>query len=50
MIVFAACVSVVFGTLLRDDAGDQIRFGLRVFGGLVAGAYLLGWLMRGLFG
>jgi hypothetical protein len=50
MIVFAACVSVVFATLLRDEPTDQIRFGLRVFGGLIVGAYLLGWLMRGLFG
>ena len=45
MIVFAACVSAVFGTLLRDEPRDQIRFGGKVFAALVAGAYALGWLM-----
>lgn len=50
MVVFAACVAVVFAALLRDDPQDQRRLGLRIFGGLVAGAYLVGWLMFGAFG
>ena len=45
MILFAACVSAVFGTLLRDQWRDQLRFGGRMFAALVLGAYALGWLM-----
>jgi hypothetical protein len=45
MILFAACVAAVFGTLLRDDPGDQVRMAGRVFTALVVGAYGLGWLM-----
>lgn len=45
MILFAACVSAVFGALLRDEARDQVRLGGRIFIGLVVGAYALGWLM-----
>jgi hypothetical protein len=45
MIVFAACVSTVFGTLMRDVARDQLRLTIRILGGLVLGAYALGWLM-----
>jgi hypothetical protein len=45
MIVFAACVSAVFGTLLRDEPRDQVRFGGKIFAALVVGAYALGWLM-----
>ena len=43
--LFAACVSTVFGTLLRDAPRDQVRLGGRIFAGLVVGAYALGWLM-----
>lgn len=45
MILFAACVATVFGALMRDESREQARFGGRIFGGLVLGAYLLGWLM-----
>jgi hypothetical protein len=45
MVVFAACVAAVFGTLLRDQPRDQLRLGLRVFAGLVLGAYALGWIL-----
>ena len=45
MLLFAACVSTVFGTLLRDEPRDQVRLGGRIFTGLVLGAYALGWLM-----
>jgi hypothetical protein len=47
--VFAACVSVVFGALLRDDPRDELRLGSRVFGALVLGAYVTGWLMYAAF-
>jgi len=45
MILFAACVSIVFGTLVRDATRDQLRLAIRIFAALVLGAYALGWLM-----
>ncbi len=45
MVLFAACVAAVFGTLLRDQARDQVRLGLRILASLVLGAYALGWIM-----
>jgi hypothetical protein len=45
MILFAACVSTVFGTLLRDDGREQFKLGARIFAALAAGAYATGWLM-----
>ncbi len=45
MVLFAACVSIVFGTLLRTETRDQVRLAGRIFGALVAGAVALGWLM-----
>jgi hypothetical protein len=45
MVLFAACVSIVFGTLLRETPRDELRLALRVFLGLVASAYLVGWIM-----
>lgn len=49
MILFAFAVSAVFGALLRDDAGEQVRVGARIFVALVGGAYVAGWLMHLLF-
>jgi hypothetical protein len=49
MCLFAACVAAVFAALLRDERADQVRLAVRVFGGLVVGAYALGWLMYGAF-
>lgn len=45
MVVFALFVSVVFATLMRDEPREQLRFGLRLFGGLVGGGILAGWLL-----
>jgi hypothetical protein len=45
MLLYAAAISVVFGTLLRDDVPSQLRLGARIFLGLIAGAYLVGWLL-----
>lgn len=45
LLIFAACVSSVFGALLRDDRREQWHFSGRVFAGLVGGAYVLGWAM-----
>ncbi len=49
MCLFAACLAAVFATLLRDERRDQVRLAVRVFGGLVLGAYAIGWLMYGVF-
>jgi hypothetical protein len=49
MALFAACVAVVFGALLRDDPRDELRLAVRLFGALVVGAYATGWLMFALF-
>lgn len=45
LILFAFFVSLVFATLMRDEPRDQVRFGLRLFGGFVGAGVLLGWLM-----
>jgi hypothetical protein len=45
MLLFAACVSAVFGALLRDAPREQVKLAGRIFAALVAGAYVLGWLM-----
>ena len=50
LVLFAACVSVVFGTLLRDDLREAMRLGGRIFVALVLGAYVLGWIMYVAFG
>ncbi len=50
MMLFAACVSIVFSTILRDDTAGQLRFGGRIFLALVLGAYVAGWLMYFAFG
>jgi hypothetical protein len=49
MLLFAGCVAAVFATLLRDDAVEQRRVGGKIFGALVGGALVLGWLMYLLF-
>jgi hypothetical protein len=43
--VFSMFVSTVFATLMRDDVSEQLRLGLKMFGGMIAGAIVLGWLM-----
>jgi undecaprenyl pyrophosphate phosphatase UppP len=45
LIVFSFFVSVVFGVLLRDDPRQQIRTAAMMFGGFIATAIVLGWLM-----
>jgi hypothetical protein len=45
LLLFAMFVSVVFATLMRDEPRDQLLFGLRLFGGFVAAALVIGWLM-----
>ena len=45
MILFAAMVSIVFAVLLRDEPRAQLRTGGMMFGGFVAAALVLSWLM-----
>jgi hypothetical protein len=45
MVVFSLFVSVVFAVLMKDRLRDQVRFGAAVFGGFIASALVLGWLM-----
>jgi hypothetical protein len=43
--IFALLVSAVFATLSRDEPRDPLRTGALMFGGFIAAAILLGWLM-----
>ena len=45
MALFSACVSAVFGTLLRDTPRQQLKTGAGIFAALTIGAYVVGWLM-----
>lgn len=45
MALFALFVSVAFAALMRDDPREQLQLGLRLFGGLVGGGILAGWLL-----
>jgi hypothetical protein len=45
LVVFAALVSVVFGTLHRGQLRGRVLFALKVFATFVASAVLVGWLM-----
>ena len=43
--VFAFFVSLVLAVIAKDEARDQLRFGGLMFGGFLASALVLGWLM-----
>ena len=45
MALFACAVSVVGGTLVKDDLRHQVRAGAAIFGTLVGGAVLVGWIL-----
>ena len=45
LIVFSFFVSAVFATLARDQPREQLRTGAFMFGGFVAVALVLGWLL-----
>lgn len=45
LVVFALLVSSVFAALARDEPRAQLRTGAMMFGGFVAAAFVLGWLM-----
>ena len=43
--LFSFFVSLVFAVLLRDEPREQLRTGGLMFGGFIAAALVLGWLM-----
>jgi heme/copper-type cytochrome/quinol oxidase subunit 4 len=45
MALYALFVSVVFAVLLRDQPREQLKTGAMMFGGFIAAAFVLGWLM-----
>ena len=45
MAIFAFFVSLIFAVIAKDEPGDQVRFGGLMFGGFLASAVVLGWLM-----
>jgi len=45
LVLFAFFVSLVFAVIAKDEARDQLRFGGLMFGGFLASAIALGWLM-----
>jgi hypothetical protein len=44
LVVFAALVSTVFATLLRDTTRERLRFGLMAFAAFVLSTLVIGWL------
>ena len=45
MFLYAVLLGLFFTALWKRDRGSQIRLFLQVFGGLIGGAIILGWLM-----
>jgi undecaprenyl pyrophosphate phosphatase UppP len=45
MAVFAFCVALVGGVLLKDTVRQQVRAGAEIFGGLIGGAIVIGWIL-----
>ena len=43
--LFAFFVSLVFAMISRDEPREQLRLGGLMFGGFIASAIVLGWLM-----
>jgi heme/copper-type cytochrome/quinol oxidase subunit 4 len=45
LVLFSFFVSLVFAVLMRDEPGEQLKFGLLLFGGFIVAAVALSWLM-----
>ena len=45
MAIFAFFVSLVFAVIAKDETHEQLRLGGMMFGGFLASALVLGWLM-----
>ena len=48
LVLFAFFVALVFAVIAKDAPHEQLRLGLKLFGGFVAVGYVLGWVMLGL--
>ncbi len=46
MILFAFFVSLVFAVIAKDQPGEQLKAGAKMFGSFIAAAFVLGWVMR----
>lgn len=45
LVLFSLFVSVIFALLVKNDVGEQLRFGSLIFAGFIGAAIVLGWLM-----
>jgi hypothetical protein len=45
LVIFSLCVSIVFAALMREEMREQVTLAAQMFGGLVAAAIIIGWLM-----
>lgn len=45
LLLFAAFVSIVFATIMRDEPREQLALAGRIFGAFVAAGVVLGWLL-----
>jgi len=45
MALFAGCVAVVGGVLLKDTPREQARTAAEIFGSLAGAALVLGWVL-----
>ena len=43
--LFAFFVSLVFAVIAKDETREQVRLGAAMFGGFLASAIVLGWLI-----
>ncbi|HEX4912411.1 MAG TPA: hypothetical protein VFV51_00570 [Vicinamibacterales bacterium] len=46
MLLFAFFVSVVFATISKDSANEQLVLGAKMFGTFIGAAIVLGWVLR----
>lgn len=44
--LYAACVAAFFGTMLREDLKAGLRLAGSLFGLMVGGVFVAGWLMH----
>ena len=45
MAVSSVFVSVVFGSLMRDEPREQLLFGAKLLAGFIGAGVLIGWLL-----
>ena len=45
MVLFAFFVSLVFALIAKDETRERLRLGAFMFGGFLAAAIVLSWLM-----